>query len=379
MKFRADRDSFAAALGLSEKVARAAGSVKPIYACVHIVASINGVTVAANDNEIKVRNKVIGDVEQPGEAAVPAKRMLEILRECEGESIDVETDGEAVVIRDVPKAGKGSRFKLNGFNPVDFYAFGHRVDPDEVFAGADIATAIDSTAFCASKEITRYAINGVLMSAPIVGHGVTFVATDGKRLAKFHFDAKVKSALSAVIPLRAIQLIRKIIGDNSPCNVGVRVTPNEIAFVVGDVELSSSLVEGQYPNYDEVIPREHAFSILVDANAFASAVRRAGLMVGVDSSRIDVVFENGMVAMKGSSPEAGESATEFECHYSGKRFHIALNPEYLSEGISICGEKAEIRFLAPERPVVLVRPDSNAFTHVVMPLTLRTTEETPKE
>lgn len=390
MKVRCDRTQLYEASQLAGSVVPGR-TPKPALQCVKLEAKDKQLLLSATDLELGLRYRV-GAVEvlQPGAAVIPAERLNGILRESQDETIEIETDGDAVRL-----TCADSKFKVFGFDAAEFPPIPEFPDkPGFAVKAGVLRQLIARTVFAAAKEITRYAINGVLLEPK--GNKLKMVGTDGKRLAQARgaLQGDAADERGAVCPLKAMTLLEKLLVDPET-DVEVKLTENDLKVRCGPAVLSSRLVEGAYPKYDEVIPKECDKSAEFASSALVSAVRKAALLVSAESKRVVFKFSPERLELRSSAPEHGEAEVILNAGgapksgkgdkgekggvggdytYKGAPLRIEFNPDYIIDGLKALGhDRAHYEFKSPDKPGVL--KSEGDFVYVVMPLSSRGTED----
>ncbi len=387
MKVICDRAALLDAINLVSAVV-ASRTPRPQLTCVKFIAEKNDdggrLTLAATDAEISlclVTRQV--DVQEPGEALIPADKLKQIVAAEENEpTLTIETEKDQCHIR-----GADAHFCLHGYPPEDFPPI-----PDfaDVVSGKQPTKAVFShsasalnqmiarTAFATARENSRYAINGVLIQR--VGKKLEMVATDGRRLALCRSNLKDvdKDAppVSCIAPTKALTLLQRLI-DDPDSQVHIAITDNQILFRLGDGEntravLASNLVEGTFPPYDDVIPKDQDKKVTFDRDVLSSAVKRAALLTNEESRGVRMAFRGSEKKLELSSraPEMGEAEINIDLTgYEGDDIEIGFNPSFITDALKVITEPEVILELkAPNRPG-LFRSGSE-FTYVVMPVSL---------
>jgi DNA polymerase-3 subunit beta len=263
----------------------------------------------------------------------------------------------------------GSKFKLLTFNPDEFPPVAPK-EEGKVFtiSAGELTRVAGLTVYAAAKETTRYAINGLLIE--VNGNKLTMVGTDGRRLAKSGatLTAKIGEPITCIVPARAVMMLNRLTTD-SEAPVTIRVTDSQVSFEVSNALMVSSVIEGRYPSYEAVIPKESSCKIKVDRVALLSALRRASLLVSRDSRGVKVQLSKDRMVIEAHSPEEGEAAVELPIELEGEPIQIAFNPDYLVDPLKVVNmEQVVMEFRAPNTPAVLkAGPD---FIYVLMPVTL---------
>ncbi|HLL87842.1 MAG TPA: DNA polymerase III subunit beta [Tepidisphaeraceae bacterium] len=368
MKVICNRGALLEALSVTGNVV-ASRTPKPALQCVKLTAENDSLTVAATDLEVAIR---YGDsqvqIEQPGEALVPADKLRDIVRESVDDTLSIEVGAEGVAnIR-----GQDSHFKIftqkaSDFPPVpDFQG-----EADFTVAGGALKQLIGQTLFAAAKESTRYAFNGVLVIAK--AKKLTLVSTDGRRLAlakgDLISDKLPKDGAKAIIPAKALNLIDKLIDDPEEA-VGFQVRENQVIFHTASATLTSNLVEGQFPPYEDVIPKD-ADKLMTAATAdFLSAIRRAALLTTEESKGVRMAFSKKGLVLTSRSPESGEATINFPAKFEGGDVEIGFNPTFLTEALRVVDtDEIALELTAPNRPGLL--KGGQNFLYVIMPVNLQ--------
>jgi DNA polymerase-3 subunit beta len=341
---------------------------KPVLQCLKVTAADNTLTIAATDLEVAIRysdNQV--QIEQPGEALLPADKFRDIVRESVDDTLSIEVADDNAHIR-----GQDSHFKIFTQNPKEFPPIpDFEGEADFEIPGGHLKQLIGRTLFAAAKESTRYAFNGVLASAK--GRKITLVSTDGRRLAMANGDLTSdklsKDGAKAIIPAKALQLVERLIDDPEEA-VGVQLRENQVIFHTASATLTSNLVEGQFPPYEDVIPKDTDKKMTAATADFLSAIRRAALLTTEESKGVRLNFTKKGLKLTSRSPESGEAEINFACKYEGSDVEIGFNPTFLTEALRVVdSDEISLELSAPNRPGLL-KGGAN-FLYVIMPVNLQ--------
>jgi DNA polymerase-3 subunit beta len=367
MKVICNRGALLEALTVAGNVV-AARTPKPVLQCVKMTVGEDRLTLAATDLEVAIRySDSQVQVEQPGEVLLPADKLRDIVRESVDDTLSIEVAGTDATIK-----GQDSQFKIytqkaEEFPPVpDFEG-----ESDfEIIAG-QLKQLIGQTLFAAAKESTRYAFNGVLITTK--GKKITLVSTDGRRLAQAKGDLvsskKDKDGNKAIIPAKALQLADKLLDDPEE-TVSVQVRENQVIFHTSSATLTSNLVEGQFPPYEDVIPKDTDKTMTAGTADFLSAVRRSSLLTTEESKGVRMAFSKKGLVLTSRSPEAGEATVNFACKYEGTDIEIGFNPAFLIEALKVVdSDEIALEMTAPNRPGLL--KSGTNFLYVIMPVNLQ--------
>jgi len=367
MKVICNRGALHEALSIAGNVI-AARTPKPVLQCVKVTAADDKLTIAATDLEVAVRySDTMVNIEQPGEVLLAADKLRDIVRESMDDTLSIELSGEQAHIR-----GQDSHFKIYTqpaaeFPPVpDFEG-----EPDLEVSSVHLKQLINQTLFAAAKESTRYAFNGVLVTAK--GKKLTFVSTDGRRLAMASSDIAggklPKEGLKAIIPAKAMQLVEKLL-TNPEESIGLQIRENRAIFHKSNATLTTNLVEGQFPPYEDVIPKDTDKKMTAATLDFASAVRRAALLTTEESKGVRLQFNKKGVLLTSRSPEAGEAEIKFPCKFEGSDMEIGFNPTFVTDALRVVdSDDITLELTSPNRPG-LIKSGSN-FLYVIMPVNLQ--------
>ncbi|MGD2108666.1 MAG: DNA polymerase III subunit beta [Phycisphaerae bacterium] len=365
MKLRFNRNEMAEVLSVVSSVA-AVRTPKEILKGVHIEAQSDVVLLSATDLELGLRCAVTQvEVEEPGTTVVVAETLSRITRECSDEVLAVESAGNLLHVR-----GLGSHFQIVTHDVADFPPV-PTIDGDADFAieHGRLRRLVELTVFSAAKESTRYAINGVLWE--LGENQLTLAATDGRRLSVARGDlleGKKTDGARAILPAKTLGLLGRIpISDDS--RVAVQIAGNRVLFDVGRVVMSSALVEGQFPKYQDVVPDDCDRVVELDTAEFHSALKRAALLTNEESAGVRFAFSEGNLTLSSRAPEQGEAEISIPVEYSGETLEIGFNPVFLLELLRVVHtDRITLALKDASRPGV-IRTDDD-FVYVVMPVNL---------
>jgi DNA polymerase-3 subunit beta len=368
MKVICNRGALLEALNVAGNVV-AARTPKPILQCLKLTAEDNALVVAATDLEVAIRYRDDQvQIEQPGETLVPADKLRDIVRESIDDTLSIEITGDTCNIR-----GQDSHFKIYTQKAADFPPVpDFSGEPDFQVLGGTLKQLIGQTLFSAAKESTRYAFNGVLLLAK--AKKINMVSTDGRRLAMAKGDLVAgdtldKEGKKAIVPSKALQLIDKLI-DEPEEPVGIQVTENQIIFQTSSATLTSNLVEGQFPPFEDVIPKDSDKKMSAATADFLSAIRRAALLTTEESKGVRLSFTKKGLILNSRSPEGGEATINFPCKFEGADVEIGFNPQVVVDALRIVDtDEISLEMTAPNRPG-LMKAGAN-FLYVIMPVNLQ--------
>jgi DNA polymerase-3 subunit beta len=315
--------------------------VKPILKNIKAVAGEDHCTLMATDMEVGLRLDVQGlTIHEPGEAILPAARLLAILRETRDTELEIETAPSACIVK-----GPSLEFKLPSEDPSPF------PDPPpfaedkflEITSGS-LREMIRRTVFAVADETARYAIKGVLWE--LEGDALRLVATDGRRLALAQGTATghgghTTHGQAPIVPTKAMNLLERNLHDDEE-TVKICLRPNDVLFRTERAVVYSRLVEGRFPDYRQALPKKQAARVVLQPAAFQTAVRRAAIMTDEDSKRITFRFSKGNLTLSTQDATAGCSRVEMPIEYNGKTVEIAFPPTPLLDLLKVLPSDAEL-------------------------------------
>jgi DNA polymerase-3 subunit beta len=368
MKFTITREQF------QEGLQAVAGSVPtkttlPVLSNILVEATHDGVRLSGTDLDIAVSTTVPASVDQEGSITVPARKLAEIVRELPNASIRITASGEQRVTIECGR----SKFRLLGLPKDEFPAF-----PAVKFDGGWKATAgnlqklITHVAFAASTEESRPILNGVLWE--LRPDRMRMVATNGHRLARMDVPTATAGGAQAdlIVPPKALEQIRKLFSAED--EIDVARSENHLGFRSATTQVFTRLIEGPYPNYEQVIPRENDKVMTADKGAITAALRRMSIVASDQTHRIRMAFANGSCKLSVQTPDLGEAQEEVTVTYEGDALEIGFNAAYMLEVLKyIPTDEVRMTFKAPERAATCEPvgwDDPASFLALVMPLRL---------
>ena len=340
----------------------------PILSNVLLRAEDGKVEFTATDLDVTVACKVEAKVTKPGATTVPVKKLFGIVRELTGE-IDIETDDKNITsIR-----CNSSFYKIHGLNADEFPPLPKFKDDKKVSLPQETVKAMmRKTSFAVSTDESRYVLNGIFIS--LKDHKMTMVATDGRRLALVdeEVDIAEKSSGEFIVPAKAVNELNRLLQEKG--DVEIKFGENQASFALKDdkgfsVLVITKLIEGNYPNYRQVIPAEVKERVPLSREEFLQALRRAEIMTSEKANSVKLTFGKNNLAITANSPEVGEARETLAVNYKGKEMAIAFNPRYLIDALNALGED-EVFFELIDELSPGVLKINGPFLYVVMPMRL---------
>lgn len=342
----------------------------PVLSNILLEARDGGVWMSGTDLDVAVRVRVLADVSEEGTLTAPGKKLQEISRELPDQPVEVISRGDQLEVR----CGR-SVFKLNGLPSEEFPNL-PAVGFEEGWSitGTELQKLIHHTSFAVSNEESRPILNGVLWE--LRDGLMRMVATNGHRLARMAVPAGPATTTSAdfIVPPAALQQVQRLFKNED--ELVVAREGNHLGFKSAGTEVYTRLIEGTYPNYEQVIPKDNDRFAIVEKGGFESAVRRMAIVASDQTHRIRLVFTADAVQLSVLTPDLGEGQDELELQYEGGELEIGFNANYLLEVLRYMPtEEVKMTFKAPERaatiePVVAEGEDTVDYLCLVMPLRL---------
>jgi len=366
MKANFNRAALAEALGLLTSVVPSR-TPKPILCCVQITAEEKEVRICATDLEVGI-NYLVSEVqvEKPGEVIVPADRLAAIVRESVDDVLVLESSDGTCEIK-----GADSHFTIYGHEPGQFPIVPDFEGTAEIkIALTNLQDGIKQCLFATARESSRYAINGVLWE--IKGKKLLLVATDGRRLARCRVSLdsapKGEAPENIIVPAKVMGLLDKI-GSSNKDTVAVKLIDNQVLISCANVVISSNLVEGKFPKYEDIIPTDYDKKLTLSTEAALSAVRRASLLTSEESRGIKLSVGKDKMVFSGRAPETGDAQVDMPINYKGEPIDIGFNPQFLIDVLRVIKTpEFELELGQPDRPG-LIKSGTNCL-YVLMPINL---------
>jgi DNA polymerase III subunit beta len=342
----------------------------PILSNILLEATKDGIRLSGTDLDISVSTTVPASIDQDGAITLPARKLVEIVRELPSAAIRLTASGEQRVTIECSR----SRFRLLGLPREEFPAFPTvKFDGGWRISSSELQKLITHVAFAASTEESRPILNGVLWE--LRPERMRMVATNGHRLARMDVPTPERQGASQadlIVPPKALEQIRRLFGTEEI--IEIARSENHLAFRSSSTQIFTRLIEGPYPNYEQVIPRENDKVATADKSALTSALRRMSIVASDQTHRIRMGFANGSCKLSVQTPDLGEAQEELNVSYEGDPLEIGFNAAYLLEILKyIPTDEVRMTFKAPERAATCEPvgwDDPASYLALVMPLRL---------
>lgn len=334
----------------------------PILSNVLLRADEAGVHLTTTDLDVGVRSRIEATVERPGATTLPARRFFSIVRELPANDIHMEVDSKSTASI---KSGQ-SFFKILGLPEEEFPPLPAFQDAKVFTIGQkELRDGLRKTSYAISTDETRYVLNGILFA--FKDNKLMLVATDGRRLGLIEIELEFPKSqeIELIVPSKAVNELQRLLTDAGELRMSV--TENQVAFEVGDTLLVSKLVDGNYPNYRQVIPGEPRERITIERELFLNAVHRVSLLASEKSNSVKLVFSKNNVDITANSPDIGEARESIAIAYKGKDVSVAFNPMYLMDPLrNLTNDEVFIDLIDEMSPAVIKIPAP--FLYVLMPM-----------
>lgn len=371
MKLTCDRSA------LVEKLAILARGVStrsalPVLSGIMLQAQDGRLDLYSTDMEISIKASLSTTVEHPGEIVVPSRLFTDVVRNLPEEKVVIEA-GEATVAVTAGRAG----FSLNAWSASDFPQTS-TFDTSGAFSiGREpFVETLTKVGRAASRDYTRPILTGVLMT--IQGDSLRMVATDSYRLAvkETRLGAAVEAEVQAIVPVKALGEVARLAGGTTAGDLEVAISENQALFKLsdpaGDVWIASRLVDGQFPNYKQLLPESFDHEVTLDRDSFMAAARRVSLLAQKNAP-LRLTFAENKLSLKALTQDVGQAEESLDIEFDGEAFEIGFSPAYLIDGIDAIEDVGvRLRFTSPLRPGLVsgAADGDDRFVYLIMPIRL---------
>ena len=366
MKFSAPRETLLeplqAVIGVVER-----RQTMPVLANVLLtVTEGEGLAVTATDLEVELVARIEVAVDKGGEVTVPGRKLLDICRALpDGAAVSVSLSGEKVTVR----SGR-SRFTLSTLPAADFPVVDDIKGQQKVTLPQGLLhRLIEKTQFSMANQDVRYYLNGMLFE--VAAATVRSVATDGHRLAlcELSIDGMDATPQQVILPRKGVLELQRLIGGEGECTV--EIGSNHLRVALPGIQLTSKLIDGRFPDYDRVIPKESDAPMLADRVQLADCLNRIRILANEKYKGVRVELKAGSVTVQAHNPEQEEAEEEIEVQYQGGEMEIGFNVEYLIAALrALDNEQVRLEFRDSASSCLIQDPERRDCKYVVMPMRL---------
>jgi DNA polymerase-3 subunit beta len=359
-----------ALLGQLQTVSRVASTRSAIQALsgVQIAASAGACELRATDMDVGLRVPLEAEVVREGIVVLPARLLLDVVRALPTPQVSLELRSAE---QDVELVSGNATFHIRTLRAEDFPPF-PEPDPESAIsvpAQAFVATAL-KVAGSASRDETRPVLTGILVSAS--DRELRMVATDSYRLSvkETALETPLQSAFEVNVPARALQELARVAGHVADEQLQVSVRQNQVLFVLGGVILSSRLIDGQFPNYRQLLPESFEHELRVSSSEITDVVRRISLLAQKNAP-LRMAFKQGELTVSAQTPDVGEALESLPVAFQGEPLEIGFNPEFLRAGLEAIEQgDVLVKLISPLRPGLIEAADESRFQYLIMPIRL---------
>lgn len=367
MKISLERDLLLTQLQTVSRVASTRSAIQALSG-VQLAVSTGACELRATDMDVGLRVPLEADVTREGVVVLPARLLVDVVRSLPAQSVSLELRSAE---QDVELVSGNATFHIRVLRAEDFPPF---PEPDGEAAVAMPAAAFVSTALkvagSASRDETRPVLTGILVSAS--ERELRMVATDSYRLSvkETTLQTPLASAFEVNVPARALQELARIAGHDGEQELSVSVHHNQVLFVLGGVILSSRLIDGQFPNFRQLLPESFEHELRVPGAELTDVVRRISLLAQKNAP-LRLSFSPGELTISAQTPDVGEARESLPVSFQGESLEIGFNPEYLRAGLEAIEDgDVLLKLISPLRPGLIEAGDESRFKYLIMPIRL---------
>ena len=353
-----------------QTVTRAASTRSAVQALsgVQLTAKGGAIELRATDMEIGLRVPLEGEVVRDGAVVLPARLLVDVVRALPGDSVSLELRASE---QDVEIVAGSATFHIRTLRLEDFPPFPEPEGDGRVeVPGQAFVETVLKVARSASRDETRPVLTGILVSAS--ESDLRMVATDSYRLSvkETKLEAPLAGAFEANVPARALQELTRIVQATEAENLNVSVRTNQVIFEAGGVVLSSRLIDGQFPNYRQLLPDAYEHELGLAGTEITEVVRRISLLAQKNAP-LRLAFAEGELTVSARTPDVGEAQESLPVPFQGEPLEIGFNPEFLRDGLeAVESGDVVLKLISPLRPGLIEAADGSGFQYLLMPIRL---------
>lgn len=367
MKFTCEKNAFAREISVAQEIIASKNALS-IMSNVLLEAKEGVLSLKATDIKVSFETTIPVDTSRPGEITVFCDKLSGILASIPEGDIEIEQQEDQKVI--VRPTFKKVRFQLKTISSEKFPELPEA--PENSFFSVparDLKEMIAQTSFAVSDDETRYFMNGVFLEK--VEDGLVMVSTDGRRLAytRKQMEEKIPDFKGVIIPPKVLTIIARRASDEG--SIDLAVTEKNLFVRFGSYKLSTVLIEGQFPNYQKVIPASQTNTVQLRRTDLLDALKRVSIFVEQKSRRTFFGLTSGTLVLSSEESEIGTAREELPCRYEGPEVTIALNYKYVEDPLKVMNtEDIVMEFTEPTRAITLAPEPRADYFHIVMPMQL---------
>jgi DNA polymerase-3 subunit beta len=367
MKITVDREAFLAQLQMVSRVASTRSAIQALSG-VQLLASDEACELRATDIDVSLRVPVQAEIVRPGSVVLPGRLLLDVARSLPAAEVSLELRAAE---QDIELISGSATFHIRTLRSEDFPPF-----PDSDL-GSAVSLPVDSfiqtatkVAGSASRDETRPVLTGILVSAS--DQELSMVATDSYRLSvkETKLASSLSSSFEVNIPARALQELARLGAGADGDELAINVLQNQVVFTLGKVILSSRLIDGQFPNYRQLLPESFEHELRINGPELSEVVRRISLLAQKNAP-LRLAFGSGELTVSAQTPDVGEAQESLPVAFQGEALEIGFNPEFLRDGLEAVEEgDLLLKLISPLRPGLIESADGDGFRYLIMPIRL---------
>jgi DNA polymerase-3 subunit beta len=362
MKIKIDKEGFANAIQIVQNIV-STKSALPILANMLLIAQDNSLKLIATDLDVGISCVIPVETQESGAITVPAKRFGDIIRELPGDSAVITSKKNNMITIET----ESCQFKIMGLPAEEFPKLPEFKDREIIkLEQSVLKEMLHLTSFAASTDESRYVLNGILLN--IQNNNLVLVATDGKRLAITNkkLSNPIDKDVNIIVPIKTVQELNRNLQEEG--ELSLVIGQNQVLFDLGNIVIISRLIEGEFPDYRQVIPPVSEYKMRINREEFLLAIKRASLLTTPDYQAVKLeVFKDKLVVSK-STPDIGESSEIVPMEYKGKEVAIGFNSNYLIDVLkNLDSELIDLELMDGEKPGVI---RSDRYVYIVLPMRL---------
>lgn len=366
MKLQVLQDKLSNGLSIASRFASSRAQL-PVLGNILFSTKKNKLILSSTNLEISVSVSIGAQVKKEGEITIPSKTITDLVGNLPNEVVNLDTEKEKMLIKT-----ENFDSTISGMNAADFPDVPQSTGRGSLdMPGEDFQKSLSQVLFAASVDETRPILTGVLF---IFKKGsLVMVATDGFRLSQKKISLKgIDKAKKVIIPKNALNELVRLAGDDEEIKFGLKKSDNQVIFGLDNITLSSRILEGEFPDFEKIIPKKSEYKVSVDKQEFLRAVKLASVFARDSANIVRLKIKKKTMDVSAESQQSGEQKTELDVKVegdTGKGFEIAFNYRFLEEFLNaIEGENVELRFSEPSAPGVFLDPKDKEYLHLIMPV-----------
>jgi len=370
MKFKVDKGIFQKAISTVEGIIPAR-DIRSVISNVLIETQGDKIVLTATDLEMGIKTSVPAVISEKGSTTLPARKLIQVIREYNCPEINFSSNDEhKIILQDASGDTKAAKTTIMGSSSEDYPVIPTLSDEKYLnFPPAVSMEMIRKTSYAVAEEDSRYVFNGLYISNK--DKNVTFVGTDGRRLSRIsrEFPDTLPFEKGIILPGKAVKEIQKLLDSGETGMIAFEARDRRVYFRIGDVDLICKLIDGQYPDYEQVIPKKVDHTVKLSRVELEQAIRQVAVMAAEPSRQVRFAFNSEGITFNATTPDLGESQAYMPCEYSGEEVMIAFNSGYVIDIIkSLNTEQISLGFSSASSPATLKDPDDKDFISVIMPM-----------